>query len=65
MDKILKKVGEETAEAIIASKNPDRKELIYEISDLFYHRNVLLVEKEIVLEEVLKEISSRRKAERK
>lgn len=65
MDKILKKVGEETAETIIASKNPDRKELIYEISDLFYHRNVLLLEKEIVLEEVLKEISSRRKAERK
>lgn len=65
LDKILKKVGEEATETVIASKNSGRNELIYEISDLFYHLNVLMVEKEIKIEEVLQEISSRRKAKRK
>ena len=47
IDKILKKVGEESAEVIIAAKNPDKGELIYEISDLIYHLMVLMIEKNI------------------
>lgn len=61
VDKILKKVGEETAEVIIAAKNPGNEELIYEASDLLYHLMVLLVEKETNLEDVFKELESRKK----
>ncbi len=60
IDKILKKVGEENAEVIIAAKNPDKGELIYEISDLIYHLLVLMVEKDISLTEVFKELRGRR-----
>ncbi|SDJ85500.1 phosphoribosyl-ATP pyrophosphatase /phosphoribosyl-AMP cyclohydrolase [Natronincola ferrireducens] len=59
MDKILKKVGEETAEVIIAAKNPAKEELIYETSDLLYHLLVLLKEKEVPLEDIFQELQSR------
>lgn len=60
IDKILKKVGEETAEVIIASKNTDNQELIYESADLLYHLLVLLVEKNIDLALVMEELRGRR-----
>ncbi|MCT4634430.1 MAG: bifunctional phosphoribosyl-AMP cyclohydrolase/phosphoribosyl-ATP diphosphatase HisIE [Firmicutes bacterium] len=60
VDKILKKVGEETAEVIIASKN-NNDELIYEISDLIYHLIVLMEERGLAYEDILKELGGRRK----
>ncbi|MGE5403806.1 MAG: bifunctional phosphoribosyl-AMP cyclohydrolase/phosphoribosyl-ATP diphosphatase HisIE [Candidatus Saccharibacteria bacterium] len=60
IDKILKKVGEETAEVIIAAKNTDPGELVYEASDLVYHLLVLLVEKGIDLGQVFSELRRRR-----
>ncbi|HWP96717.1 MAG TPA: bifunctional phosphoribosyl-AMP cyclohydrolase/phosphoribosyl-ATP diphosphatase HisIE [Syntrophomonadaceae bacterium] len=60
IDKILKKVGEETAEVIIAAKNTDTGELVYEASDLLYHLMVLLVEKGVGLSEIFTELRSRR-----
>ena len=60
IDKFLKKVGEESAEVIIAAKNPDKGELIYEISDLIYHLMVLMIEKNISLADVFKELRERR-----
>lgn len=60
VDKILKKVGEETAEIIIASKN-NNEETIYEIGDLFYHLLVLMVNQGIELSDIYKELASRRK----
>jgi phosphoribosyl-AMP cyclohydrolase / phosphoribosyl-ATP pyrophosphohydrolase len=53
VDKILKKVGEEASEVIIAAKNRDAEELKWEVADLFYHVLVLLREQELSLEEVL------------
>ncbi len=61
LDKILKKVGEETAEVIIASKNKDKNELIYETADLIYHMLVLLEEKNISLDEIYEELIKRHK----
>ncbi len=61
IDKILKKVGEEAAEIIIAAKNPDKAELIYEMSDFVYHAVVLLAEKGVELEEILAELTKRHK----
>jgi phosphoribosyl-AMP cyclohydrolase / phosphoribosyl-ATP pyrophosphohydrolase len=61
LDKILKKVGEESAETIIAAKNDDRDALIKESSDLLYHLVVLLVERGLSLEEVRDELMSRGK----
>lgn len=60
IDKILKKVGEENAEVIIAAKNPDRGELVYETSDLLYHLTVLLVEKGISWSEIKEELRKRK-----
>lgn len=60
-DKILKKVGEEAAETIIASKNEDRQEVIYEMSDLWYHCLVLLAYHNITPEQLLDELAGRRK----
>jgi len=60
LDKILKKVGEESAEVIIASKNRDKSEVIYESSDLLYHLLVLLVEQGVALEDIFSELKSRR-----
>lgn len=59
LDKILKKVGEESTEVIIAAKAEDKKETIYEIADLAYHVLVLMVEMGISLEDVRKELASR------
>ncbi len=60
LDKILKKVGEENAEVIIAAKNRSQEELIYEASDLLYHLLVLLVEQDVSLENIFSELKSRR-----
>lgn len=59
VDKILKKVGEEAAEVIIAAKNRSHEELRYEASDLIYHLLVLLREQKLPLDEVLKELDRR------
>lgn len=60
IDKMLKKVGEEAAEVIIASKNPDNGEVIYEISDLIYHLTVLMVERGITFDDIFDELGKRR-----
>lgn len=60
LDKILKKVGEESAETIIAAKNEDRKQLVAEVSDLVYHLLVLLVARGVSLDEVRAELAQRR-----
>ncbi len=59
LDKILKKVGEECTEVIIAAKAEDRAETIYEIADLTYHVMVLMVEQGISLEDIRKELAKR------
>lgn len=59
IDKILKKIGEESTEVIIASKADDKKETVYEIADLAYHIMVMMVEMGIPLEDVRKELASR------
>ena len=59
LDKILKKVGEESTEVIIAAKDRDKKETIYEIADLAYHVMVLMVEAGISLEDIRDELASR------
>ena len=59
LDKILKKVGEESTEVIIAAKAEDKKETIYEIADLAYHVMVLMVEAGISLEDIHDELASR------
>ncbi len=59
LDKILKKVGEESTEVIIAGKAQDKAETIYEIADLMYHVMVLMVEMDISVEDVRKELASR------
>ena len=59
LDKILKKVGEETTEVIIAAKAEDKKETIYEIADLAYHVMVLMLQAGISLEDIHRELASR------
>ncbi len=59
IDKILKKVGEECTEVIIAGKADDKAETIYELADLAYHAMVLMVEMGITVEDVHKELASR------
>ena len=59
IDKILKKVGEECTEVIIASKAGDRAETVYEVADLAYHVLVMMAEQEITPEEILSELASR------
>ena len=59
LDKILKKVGEESTEVIIAAKAEDKKETIYEIADLAYHVMVLMIEAGISLDDITKELASR------
>lgn len=59
LDKILKKVGEESTEVIIAAKAEDKKETIYEIADLAYHVMVLMIEAGISLEDIHRELASR------
>lgn len=59
IDKILKKVGEEATEIVIAAKNPNTNEIKYEISDFLYHMMVLMVEKGITWEEITEELANR------
>ena len=59
LDKILKKVGEESTEVIIAAHAHDKKETVYEIADLAYHVMVLMIEAGISLEDIHKELASR------
>jgi len=60
LDKILKKIGEEASETIIAAKNDLKEEIVYEVSDLLYHLMVMLVEKNITLEQIAEELKNRR-----
>jgi phosphoribosyl-AMP cyclohydrolase / phosphoribosyl-ATP pyrophosphohydrolase len=59
LDKIAQKVGEEAVETVIAAKNSDEKEFIYEASDLLFHLTLLLVEKNIPFESLIEELRSR------
>ena len=60
VDKILKKVGEESTEVIIAAKSDEGNgELIYELADLYYHALVLMIEKGVSLDQVRNELASR------
>lgn len=60
LDKMLKKVGEETAEVIIAAKNKCKDEIRYEIADLMYHLFVLMVERGVSLDDIYEELKKRR-----
>ena len=59
IDKILKKLGEEATEIVIAAKNPNPNEIKYEISDFLYHMMVLMAEKEVTWEEITEELAKR------
>src|SRR5207253_90318 len=59
IDKILKKVGEETTETIVAAKNEDREAFVHETSDLLYHLVVLLVERGVTLQQINGELAKR------
>ena len=59
LDKILKKVGEECTEVIIAAKDDDKAETIYEVADLAYHTMVMMIQMGITLEDIHKELASR------
>ena len=59
IDKIIKKVGEEATEIVIAAKNPNPEEIKYEISDFLYHVMVLMVEREITWEDITRELAER------
>ena len=65
IDKILKKVGEESTEVIIAGKAYDKKDTIYEIADLYYHVMVLMVEMGISIDDVMSELASRHVIDKK
>ncbi|MBQ2992021.1 MAG: bifunctional phosphoribosyl-AMP cyclohydrolase/phosphoribosyl-ATP diphosphatase HisIE [Clostridia bacterium] len=65
IDKMLKKIGEETTEVIISAKDGDRANTIYEIGDLMYHVMVLMIEMGVSLEDVKKEMASRHVIDRK
>ena len=59
IDKILKKVGEEATELVIAAKNPNPEEIKYELSDFLYHAMVLMVERGVTWEDITKELADR------
>jgi len=65
IDKILKKVGEESTEVIIAAKADDKKETVYEVADLAYHIMVMMVEMGISLEDIKSELASRHVIDKK
>lgn len=65
IDKILKKVGEECTEVIIAAKADDKKETVYEIADLAYHTLVLMIQMGISLEDIHRELASRHVIDKK
>ncbi len=58
-DQILKKIGEETTEVVLAAKGQDRAALVHELTDLWFHCLVLMAEKEISLEDIDNELKSR------
>ena len=60
LDKILKKVGEECTEIVIAAKNPNPEEIKYEIADFLYHCMVLMAEKGVTWEDITEELAHRR-----
>ncbi len=59
LDTILKKMGEEAAETIIAAKNGDKEQLVYEMADLWFHAMVLLAHQDLHPDDVLKELERR------
>ena len=59
IDKILKKVGEEATEIVIAAKNPNPEEIKYEISDFLYHAMVLMVERGVTWDDIVQELADR------
>lgn len=59
VDRILKKIGEEAGEVIIAAKNRDRGELIHEAADLLFHLQVLLVNEDLSIDDVVRELEQR------
>lgn len=61
LDKILKKVGEETSEVIIGAKNKSKDELVYEMCDLIYHSLVLMVNEGVTIDDLKKELTKRHK----
>ena len=65
VDKILKKIGEETTEVIISAKDGDKSNTIYEIGDLMYHVMVLMLEQGIELDDIRREMASRHVIDRK
>ena len=60
IDKILKKIGEEATELVIAAKNPNPEEIKYELSDFLYHAMVLMVERGVTWEDIIRELSDRK-----
>lgn len=65
IDKILKKVGEESTEVVVAGKGGDKKETVYEIADLIYHLTVLAVEMGISVDDIVAELASRHVVDKK
>ena len=65
LDKILKKIGEESTEVIIAAKDRDRANTIYEIGDLMYHVMVLMIQEGISLEDIRQEMAGRHVVDKK
>jgi phosphoribosyl-ATP pyrophosphohydrolase/phosphoribosyl-AMP cyclohydrolase len=65
LDKILKKIGEECTEVIIGAKNTGNEELIYELADLVYHSMVLMIEKNITLDDIRSELRNRQVVDKK
>ncbi|CAB9539351.1 Phosphoribosyl-ATP pyrophosphatase (EC 3.6.1.31) [uncultured Gammaproteobacteria bacterium] len=59
LDEILKKIGEESAEVIIAAKNGEQEKIIYEVADLWFHTLVLLRHKDIEIDKITQELSKR------
>ncbi len=59
VDRIAKKIGEEATEVVIAAKNEDKAELVWEMSDLLYHSLVLLAERKVTLDEIGDELARR------
>ena len=59
IDKILKKMGEECTEIVIAAKNPDPEEIKYEMADFLYHMMVLMAQKDMTWEEITDELANR------
>jgi len=59
IDTILKKIGEEATETVIAAKSDDKEQIIYEMADLCFHSMVLLAQQDLAVDDVLKELERR------